>query len=345
MIQYFTLRILPAALLIAACSQIVYAQNRFKVLAVRGQVKTEAKAISVGQHLKNTEKITVPASGYIGLAHTNGRTVEIRKAGTYKVADLDKAAQKKTGSATSKFAAYVMNELTEVNEPISFSSSRRANMKTTGSVDRVEGDEVNLADSVLAMVGAPGELQALAVVQNSSIADGTEFNVIMPRHTRLKSDSLRFVWHRSPKVREYKVVVVDASNAVAYSTVCTDTTVTATTSAMGISPGKPYYWHLENSQDPSYRTGEYALYVVPAQERVTIDETVAAIHADMDEDESAIGMIILASAFEDMGLTYDAYRAYTTATALAPDVQNYKRLFAEFLKRQGLNLEAYLAYR
>lgn len=320
-------------------------QTRFKVLAVRGQVKADTRSVSVGQHLKASEKLTLPANSYISLAHNNGRTVELRKAGSYKLADLDKAAQKKSGSATGKYATYVLNELTEVQEPVSFTSTRRSNMKTTGSVDRVEGDEVNLVDSVLTVVGGPGELQALAMVQDQAITSGSMFSVIMPRHTRLLTDTLMFTWHRAPSVRSYRVVVMDATNRITFSKETSDTSLAMQTTAMGMADGTVYYWHVENANDAAYRTGEYCLYRVAGTERDEVNDMVAAIREDLESDESAIGKIVLASAFDEMGLHYEAYKTFADAVFVAPDVQNYKRLFAEFLKREGLNVEAYEVYR
>ncbi len=321
------------------------AQARFKVLAVRGKVMVGSKAVTLGQQLKTSDKVVVPSSGYVSLAHVNGRTMELRKAGTFSVADLDKAASKKTGSATDKFAAYVLSELTEVKEPVSFTDDRRSQMKTTGAVDRAAGNDVQVWDSVLAIVGGPGELQALAVVQTSAVQSGSLFSVIMPRHTRLIGDTVAFVWHQSPKANSYKVVIVDARDQVVFFETIADTMLIRDLATLKLMPGSVYYWHVESASDASYRTDEYALYPLAGDERSSTESVISQIAGDLDPEQEAIGQLILASAFEEMGLTYDAHRAYSNAMNMAPDVQNYKRLFAEFLRRQGLNIEAYVAYR
>ncbi len=322
------------------------AQTKFKVLAVRGSVTIGKSAQALlGQQLKTGENIVVGKNGYISLAHTNGRTVEIKKAGTFTVAELDKAATKRSKSSTDKFAAYVMSELTEVKEPVSFSDAKRSNMRTTGSVDRAAGDDVSVWDSVLTMVGGPGELQALAVVQSNAVSNGSVFSVIMPRHTRLLADTVRFEWHRSPKAGSYKLVVTDREDKAVHTTTVSDTFYTASVATMGLKEGQLYYWHVESAADASYRTDEYALYRLSGEERTSSLAMVNEVKADYDADDAAIGQLILGAAFEDMGLYYDARIAYLNAVTMAPDVQNYKRLYADFLRRQGLNMEAYTAYR
>ncbi len=327
-------------------STVLLAQPKFKVLAVRGGVTIgKSTPAKLGQQVKIGDNIIVPKSGYISLAHVNGRTVELKKNGTYPVADLDKAASRKSKSSTDKFAAYVLSELTEVNEPVTFSDTKRSNMRTTGSVERAVGDDVSVWDSVLNVVGAPGELQALAVVQSSAVSKGEVFSVIMPRHTRLLADTVRFEWHRTPKVSSFKVVVTDRDDKAVYTMTVSDTFYTATTTSMSLKEGQLYYWHVENAADASYRTDEYALYRLTGEERLSSEQLIADVKSEFDSDQAAIGQLILGAAFEDMGLYYDAQRAYKSAVDMAPDIQNYKRMYADFLRRQGLNMEAYAAYR
>ncbi|MCX6141530.1 MAG: hypothetical protein NTX15_12045 [Candidatus Kapabacteria bacterium] len=327
-------------------ASITMAQDKFKVLAVRGNITLDGgKKLAVGQNLKLTDKITVAKGSYASLAHINGRTVEVRKEGQIKISDLDKAASQKTGSVSGKFATYVVGELTEVSEPIAFKDGRRANMRTTGSVERAAGDEVNIADSVLRWVGGPGELQALAAVESSQIGSGEVFTVIMPRHTRLLNDSVTFLWHRSQKISRYKLVIVDRENSVVGTRETTDTTLALSMQGIGIKKGTLYYWHVEQSDDASERTPEYALWMVDGQDRATAEELVGSVMSESGDQGAAITSLVLAAAYEDQGLFYNAYVSYIDAMKNAPDVQNYKRIYAEFLIRQSLNLEAYLAYK
>lgn len=341
MTRYHTLSLV---LMFAAC--VAVAQDKFKVLAVRGSITLDGgKKLAVGQKLKLSDKFTVAKGSYTSLAHVNGRTVEVRKEGLIKVSDLDKAASAKTGSVSGKFATYVVGELTEVSEPIAFKDGRRANMRTTGSVERAAGDEVNIGDSVLRWVGGPGELQALAAVESSQIGSGEVFTVIMPRHTRLLTDSVSFLWHRSQKIARYKLVIVDRDNNVVGTRETTDTSLSLSMQGIGIKRGSLYYWHVEQSDDASERTPEYALWMVDGRDRTTAEELISSVMSESGDQGAAITSLVLAAAYEDQGLFYNAYLSYLDAMKSAPDVQNYKRVYAQFLIRQSLNLEAYLAYK
>lgn len=336
--------LLLTVVLTAVLASPTFAQQRFKVLAVRGNVTGNSGKLSVGSKLGVSDKLTIGKGAYVSLAHTNGRTVELKKDGTFKVSDLDKAASKKSGSVSGKFASYVYNELTEVKEPIAFTDTRKTKMRTTGSVERAAGDEVNVWDSIAAHVGGPGELQALAFIANNSVASGDNLAVIMPRSTRLLSDTVTFVWHRTPKASRYRVVISDRRDKVVLNKELTDTTLTVQLKNAGIAEGELYYWHVEDASNASFASDAYGLFILNGQDRTSTEETIRSVKEDFDDEDAAINHLILASAYEDQGLVYDAYNEYGKAVEGAPGVQNYKRMYAEFLKRHALNMEAYQAY-
>ncbi|GMV52500.1 MAG: hypothetical protein IAE64_00890 [Flavobacteriales bacterium] len=339
------LRFIVYSVLAAGCVMHCMAQGSFKILALRGTVTVGGAGVQIGSRLKTSGSITVPKQGYVSLAHTNGKVIELAKPGSYNLADLNKAALKKTGSVTNKFVAYVMDELTEVSEPVSFKEAHRSKMQTTGSVERAAGDDVNAVDSILSIVGAPGELTALAAVQDREISSGSLLCVIMPRNTRLITDTLQMWWHRAPSCGSYRVVVSDTKDRTIIDRVVTDTASRLSVTQAGFVPGAVYYWHVEDSANPGFRSDEYALYLAPKDEADQITAAIEDVRNECGSDQSAISEVVQASVFESMGLVYNAYIAFERATVLAPGVQNYKRLFAEFLCRQGLNSEAFLIYR
>lgn len=337
---------------------------QFKVLAVRGSVTlTGQKTIKIGQQITTKDQLKLGKDGYIGLSHDNGKAVELSKSGTYKVKDLDAAASKKGKSSTSKFASYVVEQLTEVDDPIEFSDNRRTKMRTTGSVERAAGDELNMQDSarsiarakadsavapargVLSRVGVPGEMLALSQKQEQDVHNGDLLAIVTPTHTRLLGDSVVFIWHRSPKVTTYRVVIIGRDGTAASALESKDTVVVASLAALKLNAGQVYYWHLEDGANASFKSDQYALYLLQGDERRSAEALLADVRSDYDTEDAAIGKLVLAAACEEMGLYQDAHMAYRKAVELAPDVQNYKRMYADFLKRQGLNMDAYAAYQ
>jgi hypothetical protein len=327
----------------ALCCARTFAQERFKVLACRGTVSLQSGAKpNVGAKIQATDKIMVGKGGYISLCHTSGKTHEIKKEGTYKVTELDKKVASQKGSATSKFASYVVRELTEVDEPVQFSRSRKTSMRTTGAVERAAGNEVNVWDSVFVMVGSPGELEGLAMFDSYGQRTGEHFSVVMPRHTRLLSDTVTFIWHRSPKLSSYRFVLTNRSNQVVFQQMVADTMMVVPLLAKGALAGELHHWHIEDPGNPDYRTEEQALYILQGAER---EGTLGELQqVQMQDSEDAVAHLVAGVALEDLGLVYDAYREFDAAIRSAPGITSYKRLYAQFLQRNGLYSEAYTAY-
>lgn len=333
-------------ILLLLCSSLTWSQNSFKVIAVRGNVSTQRTAkLTIGQQVSVSDKITIASGGYLGLVHTNGRTVELKAAGSYPVRDLDAAATKKGGSVRSKFANYVVNELTETKDPIVFQDQHRANMRVTGAVERATGDQVNALDTVANAVGGLGEAQHLASVAYASVASSATILAIMPRTTRLMSDTVMFSWHADPKSTEYRVRIIGRNGKTIVERTTRDTTMQLDLAAIGLAAGELCHWHVERASDASLHSQEYGLFRLVGADRAATQAVLDDVQADLVDPTAAVSHLILASACEDQGLIYDAYQHFTMAVQAGPDVKNYKRMFAEFLRRQGLNMEAYEVYQ
>lgn len=320
------------------------AQTRFTVLAVRGDVYNGKSSVRVGNKLSTKDDITVKKGGYVSLAHVNGRAIEINKTGSYKVKQLDSDAKKKSGSSTSKFAKYVVDELTTLEDPIEFTSGRRGKMRTTGSVERALGDDVNVFDSVLTIVGGPNEIAALAGKQNNDVSTGAYILVLTPRDTRVATSSMKFLWKSAPKTSAYVVKIYDRNGNQTFSEEISDTTIRVDLNNAGVVKGQLSYWSVNAKDNANLASDEFSIYRLPTADELEITGLEMSIAEDYDSDNAAIGQLVLATAYEDMGLTYAAQMAYSNAISIAPSVQNYKRMYAQFLKRQGLNAEAYMVY-
>lgn len=343
-IVYLIFATIILALVVLSAAGVAVAQD-LKLLAVRGNVTSSAGAKMVaGQQLAVSDRITIASGGYVSVVHKNGRTLEIKKPSTVTVRDLQQRLTRPTSSASSKFASYVASELTEKNDPIAFRSKRRGNMKTTGSVERAAGDDVDAIDSALRIVGAPGEVQALAALSTSKIERDGRIAVVMPRSTRLLSDTVTFTWRRTPRWNSYRLIITDRANTVLVNKETTDTTVTLSLSALGVTSGELYSWHIEASTQPSERTPEYSLWVLNGRARADAESLLEDITSSQEDSQSAIAMLIRAAACEDLGLVYEAYLLYMRVVALEPEIDSYRRACAEFLVRHSLTIEAYSVY-
>ncbi|WP_026999031.1 hypothetical protein [Eisenibacter elegans] len=113
----------------------VQAQYVFKVLASSGNNTTNStQKLGINTTLSDKDIITVAQGGYVGLTSIEGGTVQIRKAGTYKVSELKTELAKQPRTATGKLGAYIISEATKGDNNIY--ANKNQNMRTTGSVER-----------------------------------------------------------------------------------------------------------------------------------------------------------------------------------------------------------------
>lgn len=105
----------------------------FMVLGAKGDNKVDGNDLKVGAQLKSSQSINVGNGAYLGLAHSSGKTLEIKKEGSYTVKDLEAKLTKLSDNTTGQIAMFILDELTsDDNKSNRFSSS----VVKTGSVTR-----------------------------------------------------------------------------------------------------------------------------------------------------------------------------------------------------------------
>lgn len=117
----------------------------FKVLINKGksEVKTEGKwqQVKIGERLDDKDELKVAENAYLGLMHVTGKPIEVRQAGTYKVADL---ASRISGGSS------VLNKYTDFI--LSSNAKKGNNLAATGAVDRGTGIALHLPMSDRALI-------------------------------------------------------------------------------------------------------------------------------------------------------------------------------------------------
>ena len=112
-------RAIIGLIILALTPVIVHGQEyAFKVLVNKGNNEVKAGSnwapIKVGASLKPDDQLKVADNAYLGLVHVTGKPVEVKKAGTYKVADL---AGKVSGgsSVLNKYTDFILSENAQKN--------------------------------------------------------------------------------------------------------------------------------------------------------------------------------------------------------------------------------------
>lgn len=102
----------------------------FKVMANKGANEVKSgdswQAIKPGSSLKSGDELKISENSYIGLIHATGKPMELRQAGSYKVADL---AAKLSGGASvlNKYTDFILSSNAE---------GKKNKLSATGAVHR-----------------------------------------------------------------------------------------------------------------------------------------------------------------------------------------------------------------
>ena len=112
---------------------VVFGQNdyAFKVLANKGtnEIKSGGtwSPVKTGAALKADDELKLAENSYIGLVHSNGKPLELKAAGNYKVADL--ASKVTTGTS-------VLNKYTDFILSSNSAEAKKNRLSATGAVTR-----------------------------------------------------------------------------------------------------------------------------------------------------------------------------------------------------------------
>lgn len=311
----------------------LYAQDySFKVFGSKGNNTANGMPLKVGAKLKDSETVTVDGA-YLGLSNTSGKTVEITSKGTYKIKDLVGQALKQANSSlTSKYAAFVVNELTK-DDGETPTQNRSKYMNKTGSVDR--------GNDMVAMVPQVG-------LTESANNDETS--------TKFYSSNIALRWFLKPsttdtkpeEIKGYRVFIMDMSEKVYLTQDVAGTAVALnltgevaqqTTLLVKAVPIIP----KEDGANPSNDK------LLQKEKGIVIHRTDEAqtkqIAADLKEicvnADETINKLIAARYFEENGLFIDAIAAYEEVIKMNPNQEKYKKMYQDFLNVNKLTKQAY----
>lgn len=308
----------------------LYAQDySFKVFGSKGNNTANGMPLKVGAKLKDSETVTVEGA-YLGLSNTSGKTVEITSKGTYKIKDLVGQALKQANSSlTSKYAAFVVNELTK-DDGETPTQNRSKYMNKTGSVDRDTKDIVIMLPQV-------------------GLAENTEASEVS---TKFYSNSIALHWFLKAKpteeIKGYRVFVMDMSEKVYLAQDVTGSSVilnltgevaqqtTLLVKAVPIAVKEV----PANLTDDKLSQNEKGIVIHRTEEAQT-----KQIAADLKEicvnPDETINKLIAARYFEENGLFIDAIAMYEEVIKMNPNQEKYKKLYQDFLNANKLTKQAY----
>ncbi len=288
----------------------------FRVLTAKGNNTASQEAIRVGSKLNNSDVIVMEQGGYLGLLHTNGQTVELRTKGTYKVNQLASNLKASNNSSlTSRYANYVVSELTSASEEAS-GENRYKHMKKTGAVTRSPLNKVTiLQESKVNMLGDKMEIEWFVYEDLAKV---------------------------SPKdVREYRVVLTDLRNNELHTEITKETSYVIDFSRPELKDQTTILYRVEVADEDKKNIASGNQVIKKENE----SDAKKEIREQLDQigDDTALGHLIKAQYLEETGYYAEAAMAYKAAIALAPEVETYKILYDSFTERNEMSEAAIIA--
>ncbi len=277
-------------------------EEMFKVLASKGGNKlqtagtTEWKAVFVGKKLSKGDKIIIGENGYLGLAHKSGKTIELKKAGTYEVNKLSGEVASQNASTTTKYANYLAGEMSKTGGE-DMAKNKYKYMAVTGSVER-----------------------------------GSSLDVFVPKTLNVSAlgNQVMVKWEKQDQTKTYIVHVTNLFGEDILKKETNDLFVFLDLD----NKVKNYIVKIKSKEVPELEKDIRITY--PSNDKVTeLNKQLAELKIQLGE-ENALNKIILASFYEDNKLYLEALQNYEAAVKMEPEVDDYKVAYGQFLERADI---------
>jgi hypothetical protein len=311
-------RIFSYAMIIALLftAETVLAQGyTFRVLANKGSNKLKKAntgqlvTLKTGATLNTGDALIAEDGAYIGLMHKSGKTIEVRKAGTLAVADLEKKVTTGTTTVASRYAKFVSDKMNETE-----SGNYKRNMNATGAISRGTSGSISL----MLDGESPEFLGNVAVIRWNPILDANNQPVAGVNYT----------------VKVKNIFDVEVMNVKTdKSSVVLDFTKSDLQNEEGL-----YIIEVSKTDDPEYSSAPIGLRKKKGDDVNEIMSDYQSLKSEVSED-SPLSKLIFASFFEEKGLLLDALTQYEEAIKMAPEITDFQELYKNFLITNGLSPE------
>ncbi len=276
----------------------------FNVLASKGNVKyvvagsTEEKPMLIGKKLFPNDKIVVGESAYLGLASTGGKTIEIKRAGTYEVSKLSAEIASQNASVSKKYLDFLAGEIN--NNGQDMAKNKYQYMKVTGSVDR---------DIHFVTIYAPKE----AYVLNAP---------------------LTIKWDAVDTIKIYTVTLMNIFDETLYTTETSTTSITLDLPKYNFAKEKNLFLIVNPKYNTVAKSEKINLKSLEAKDS-DVAKQANELQTELAE-QTALNKYVMASFYAEQNLAINAVEQYEAAIALEPEVEDYKIAYGEYLVKNNI---------
>lgn len=299
-----------------------YAQNeKFRVLASKGETllqqncKGDWSKISTGSVVNTSDKIKLSKGSYLALIHSNGKTLELSKLGVYSAQDLCKTAKSKKTSVSGRLANYVLEEINS-SDNIFASDDYKKKMATTGSVNRSFN---NLEAEIAKGLNEEGLLQT---------SSPRKFNTIY--------NNILLSWIGNKDKTKYVFTITDRFNKVIFKKELYNCFISIDSKKLKLEPDTYYFWNVYIKNNPILISSNSCFLIQSTETSKDINSKLQDLKNEIGNENTPMNKIILAAFFEENNLINDALLAYREAVKLAPNIDEYKKIYNKFLERNSI---------
>ncbi|NLR95007.1 hypothetical protein [Flammeovirga agarivorans] len=275
-----------------------YAQEaKFMVLGAKGEITSNGKNIHAGDMILSGTTIDIKGSTpYLGLAYIAGGTLELKKPGTYNVADLEKGLSNQDNDLVSKYVDFIKDELTG-------STANASTQAKYGSVTR-------------------------------SLKKKPIFFYVPINSNAIKSN-VNLTWAMKEGVEKkdktFKLFIKDRKQHVLIEKEVTGTTYALDLNDPELKDQKYLFYYVEDADNHKIASDVYAFEVHKDGGDAQTDKALEQLKAN----DTAIGHLILAKFYEDKGFIVNASTSYEQAIELSNGDEQYIKMYEDFQARYG----------
>jgi hypothetical protein len=276
----------------------------FKVLANKGgsevKVGDSWQPIKTGTTISKADELKVGDNSYVGLVHVSGKPMELKQAGNYKVSVLEA----KLGTGTS-----VLNKYTDFILSSNSAEAKKNRLSATGAIHR----------------GTDGT-GAVPAIQ-----------IMLPenQHSGIYNSAAIISWEGSKIPGPYVVVLNNMFGEELAKAETPESSLRLDLTDPKFAKENAVLVQVYSKSDPTKKSAEKLIKKLsPADQekiKISLDEIMGEV-----AEPTALNKFILAGFYENSFLFIDAVAAYEEAIRLAPDVQEYKDAYENFLITHGM---------
>lgn len=285
----------------------LFAQDQkyaFKVLANKGGSEVKVgdawQPIKTGTTINKADELKVGDNSYVGLVHVSGKPMELKQAGSYKVSDLE--AKVGTGSS-------VINKYTDFILSSNSAEAKKNRLSATGAIHR----------------GTDGTGAAPAI------------QIMLPenQHSGIYNSAAIISWEGSVIPGPYVVVLNNMFGEELARAETPESVLKLDLTDPKFAKENAILVQVSSKSDPTKKSAEKLIKKLSPADQDKIKVSLGEIMGEVAE-QTALNKFILAGFYEANFLFIDAIAAYEESIRLAPDVQEYKEAYENFLIMHGM---------